>query len=55
MNVLCLGARVIGIEVAREVTATFVAARFSDEPRHRKRLDKLLDVERKYMRTSDRA
>jgi ribose 5-phosphate isomerase B len=55
MNVLCLGARVIGIEVAREVTSTFVAARFSDEPRHQMRLDKLLDVERMYLRTSDRA
>ena len=55
VNVLCLGARVIGIEVAREVVATFVAARFSDEARHRKRLDKLLAVERQYMRTSDRA
>lgn len=55
VNVLCLGARVIGIEVAREVTATFVAARFSDETRHRRRLDKLLAVERQYMRTSDRA
>ena len=55
VNVLCLGARVIGIEVAREVTATFVAARFSDEARHRKRLDKLLAVERQYMRASDRA
>jgi len=54
VNVLCLGARVIGIEVAREVTATFVAARFSDEARHRKRLDKLLAVERQYMRASDR-
>lgn len=55
VNVLCLGARVIGIEVAREVTATFVAARFTDEARHRKRLDKLLAVERQYMRTTDRA
>ncbi|MGW8282816.1 MAG: ribose 5-phosphate isomerase B [Gemmatimonadota bacterium] len=55
VNVLCLGARVIGIEVAREVTASFVAARFSDEPRHRKRLDKLLEVERTYLRLPDRA
>lgn len=55
VNVLCLGARVIGIEVAREVTASFVGARFSDEPRHRKRLAKLLDVERTYLRTSDPA
>lgn len=55
VNVLCLGARVIGIEVAREVTARFVSARFSEEPRHRKRLDKLLEVERTYLRTPDPA
>ena len=54
VNVLCIGARVIGIEVAREVVGTFVAARFSDEGRHRRRLEKLLTVERKYMRSSDR-
>ena len=54
VNVLCIGARVIGIEVAREVVGAFVAARFSDEGRHRRRLDKLLAVERNYMRSSDR-
>jgi len=46
---------VIGIEVAREVASAFVAARFTDDPRHRRRLDKLLDVERAYLRSSDRA
>ena len=54
VNVLCLGARVIGIEVAREVVGAFVAARFSDEGRHRRRLDKLLAVERQYMLSTDR-
>jgi ribose 5-phosphate isomerase B len=49
MNVLCLGERVIGIEVAREVTDAFMAARFSDEERHRRRLNKLLAVEDDYM------
>ena len=49
MNVLCLGERVIGVEVAREVTDTFMAANFSDEERHRRRLDKLLAVESEYM------
>ncbi len=49
MNVLCLGERVIGIEVARQVTDTFMAARFLDEGRHRRRLDKLLAVEDDYM------
>ena len=49
MNVLCLGERVIGIEVARAATDAFMAARFADEGRHRRRLDKLLAVERDYM------
>jgi len=49
MNVLCLGERVIGIEVAREVTDAFMAARYSDEERHRRRLNKLRAVEREYM------
>lgn len=49
INVLCLGERVIDIEVAREVTETFMRARFSEEERHRRRLEKLLDVERRYM------
>ena len=39
MNVLCLGARVIGIEVATELVAAFLKARFSGEERHRRRLD----------------
>ena len=47
MNVLCLGARVIGIEVAMEVVTAFLGARFSSEERHRRRLDKVLDIERR--------
>jgi ribose 5-phosphate isomerase B len=49
INVLCLGERVIGIEVARSVTDAFMNARFSDEERHRRRLDKVLEVERHYL------
>ena len=51
LNVLCLGARVIGIELAREIVFRFLDARFTDEARHRRRLDKLLAVERDYTRT----
>jgi ribose 5-phosphate isomerase B len=50
LNVLCLGARVIGSELAREITLRFLEARFTDEPRHRRRLDKLLAVEREYLK-----
>jgi sugar-phosphate isomerases, RpiB/LacA/LacB family len=46
MNVLTLGARVIGPEPAVECCLAFLAATFSDEPRHRRRLDKVLAIER---------
>ena len=46
MNVLCLGARIIGGELAREVVTAFLGARFSDEERHQRRLNKLLAVEK---------
>jgi ribose 5-phosphate isomerase B len=45
MNVLTLGARVIGPEPAFECTSAFLAASFSGEPRHRRRLGKVLAIE----------
>jgi ribose 5-phosphate isomerase B len=45
MNVLALGARVIGPEVALEVLRAFVGARFSGEERHLRRLNKVLRIE----------
>jgi len=48
MNVLCLGARVVGCELAKEIASTFLAARFSGEARHQRRLDKLLAIERQF-------
>jgi RpiB/LacA/LacB family sugar-phosphate isomerase len=41
MNVLCLGARVVGFELARELLEAFLRARFSGEERHRRRLEKV--------------
>jgi len=49
MNVLCLGERVIGIELARDIVRSFLGARFSGAERHRRRLAKLREVERRYM------
>ena len=46
MNVLTLGARVIGPEPALECSLAFLAATFSGESRHRRRLDKVLAIER---------
>ena len=45
MNVLTLGARVIGPEPAWECVLAFLAAGFSGEERHRRRLDKVLEIE----------
>ena len=45
MNVLTLGARVIGPEPAFECVLAFLAATFSGEPRHRRRLDQVLAIE----------
>ncbi|CAN5448268.1 MAG: ribose 5-phosphate isomerase B [Pyrinomonadaceae bacterium] len=45
-NVLCLGARVVGSELAMEIVRAFVGARFTGEERHRRRLAKVLEIER---------
>ena len=45
MNVLTLGARVIGPEPALECSLAFLAATFTGESRHRRRLDKVLAIE----------
>lgn len=59
LNVLCLGARVIGVEVATELTVAFLMARFSGEERHARRLEKVAALEREwaahYGTTSQRA
>ena len=52
MNVLCLGERIIGIALAREIVERFLAARFSADTRHRRRLDKLEAVEQRYLRSN---
>jgi ribose 5-phosphate isomerase B len=48
MNVLVLGSRVIGVELAKELAATYLRAVFSNEPRHVRRLAKVKALEVKY-------
>jgi RpiB/LacA/LacB family sugar-phosphate isomerase len=49
MNVLVLGARVIGTALARELVQNFLNAKFSGEERHRRRLEKTLELEKRYL------
>ena len=48
VNVLCLGARVIGPELAVELVHAYVAARFSGAERHRRRLSKIAGFEAEF-------
>ncbi|MGZ5261558.1 MAG: ribose 5-phosphate isomerase B [Burkholderiales bacterium] len=48
MNVLCLGARVIGPELMLDLVRAFVAARFTGEERHRRRLAKVMELEHRF-------
>src|SRR5579859_581314 len=45
MNVLCLGARIIGPELAADLIRAFLAAQFSGETRHMRRLGKVGEIE----------
>ncbi len=46
MNVLCLGSRIIGINLALELVEAFTKARFTEEDRHKRRLSKVLALEK---------
>jgi ribose 5-phosphate isomerase B len=45
MNILCLGGRTMGIELAWDCTRNFLSARFSQAARHRRRLEKVEQLE----------
>jgi len=46
MNVLCIGGRIIGSELAMEIIRSFLGARYTPAERHQRRLDKVLEIER---------
>lgn len=45
MNVLCLGGRIIGPELAKELVKSFLGARYSGEERHARRVSKIKKLE----------
>jgi ribose 5-phosphate isomerase B len=50
MNVMCLGGRIVGFELAWSLIQIFLAARFSDAHRHRRRLAKVAAEEKQWKR-----
>lgn len=48
MNVLVMGSRVIAAELAHELVKSFLAARFSGEERHVRRLEKVKNLEQRF-------
>ena len=48
MNVLCLGARVIGGALAADLVTAFVGAKYAGEERFQRRLDKVLKIEQTF-------
>jgi ribose 5-phosphate isomerase B len=46
LNVMCLGGRVVGVELAAEIVAAFLRASFTGEERHVRRLAKVAEIER---------
>ena len=46
MNVLCMGSRVIGPATALEIARVFLAAKFTNEERHVRRVKKVLEMEK---------
>ncbi len=49
MNVLVLGSRIIGTALAHDLVRTYLAAEFSGEERHRRRLAKVDAIEARYL------
>ena len=49
-NILCLGGRVIGPALAADIIRVFLAAEFTEEDRHKRRLAKIDGIEREFLR-----
>jgi ribose 5-phosphate isomerase B len=54
MNVLTLGSRIVGVELAKELVSDFLSASFSAEERHVRRVNKVLAIESEFMQSDKR-
>lgn len=48
MNILVLGSRVVGVMLAQDLVKSFLGAKFTNEERHVRRLNKVKSIETKY-------
>jgi RpiB/LacA/LacB family sugar-phosphate isomerase len=49
MNVLVLGSRIIGVELAKDLVLNYLRASFSNEERHLRRLNKVIALEKRFL------
>jgi ribose 5-phosphate isomerase RpiB len=47
MNVLVLGSRIIGVKLAEDLVKAYLGANFTNEERHKRRLAKIVALEKK--------
>jgi len=52
INILCLGARVVGPELAKDIVEVWLSSIFSEAERHRRRLAKVDAIEREFLRNA---
>jgi len=52
MNVLCLGGRVVGIDLAKDLVCAFLKAQFNDDDKYRRRVDKIIAIETAQLRNA---
>jgi ribose 5-phosphate isomerase B len=50
INILCLGARVIGTELAKDIVKVWLSASFSGAERHKRRLSKVEKIEKEFLK-----
>ena len=55
MNVLVLGSRIIGVKLAEDLVKAYLAAKFTNEDRHVRRLAKIKTLESKFVASSSSA
>ena len=52
MNILCLGARIISSELAKKLVVEFLDARLLPDEKYHRRLNKVISLERRYLKSS---